>query len=43
MEKERIVELAEKIKNQTASEAELTEFTREMTQLLKGIREDIKQ
>lgn len=41
MENERILELAEKIKNQTASETEVTEFTKELTQLLKGIREDV--
>lgn len=41
MEQEKILELAEKIKNQTASEEELTQFTKELTELLGGIKKDI--
>lgn len=41
MENEKMLEIAEKIKNQTATEEEITEFTKNLTELLSGIKKDI--
>ncbi len=41
MENEKMLEIAEKIKNQTATEEEVTEFTKSLTALLSGIKKDI--
>lgn len=41
MENEKMLELADKIKNQTASEEEITAFTKGLTELLGSIKNDI--
>ena len=41
MENEKMLEVAEKIKNGTATEEEVTQFTKDLTSLLSGIRKDI--
>ncbi len=41
MDNQRILELSEKINNQTATEEEITEFTNGFTDLLSSIRKDI--
>lgn len=41
MENEKMLEIAEKIKNQTASEEEMTQFTKDLSELLGSIKQDI--
>ena len=41
MENEKMLEVAEKIKNGTETEQEVTEITKSLTELLSGIRKDI--
>jgi len=36
-----MLEISEKIKNKTATEDEITEFTKEFTHLISAIRQDI--
>lgn len=41
MNREKLLEISEKIKNNTATEEEVTIFAKEMTALLASIRQDI--
>lgn len=41
MENEKMLEVAEKIKNNTATEEEITQFTKDLAELIGSIKNDI--
>lgn len=41
MDEKTMLEIAEKIKNKTATEEEIASFIKEFTELLKGIKDDL--